>query len=502
MQSILSPHFTHMCDLLTPFCTDQSINNIRFLAVSGGADSIALLRMVVALCERAAWNATNRQTGENKRDKKNAKKCQNIHRMSTDFSDCVDRFDCTDDVEADWRQRLVVVHFDHAVRSDSAEDAEFVRKLAETHQLRYLIGRRDPTIPEGYRIVAADPTSVLPKKMPKDVPCSTVPSPLTILPRRFTLCETSESLVDTTVDTMEKTMENPTQPRCESIEQKLNESTERVKPAEISSHSEERLRAARYHFLRCEAERLGATSVLLAHTFDDQIETVLYRILRGTGIRGLGGIPYTRALGPTVRLVRPMLHIRRMEIEVALREIGQIWREDSSNRDSKYTRNRIRHELLPLLETQYASGVRNSLSRLSRLAMEVQQDIDSQLDTIYHTAVDISAVSVEQNNKCELKDKCSELNLMDKSPLPLPIIRVFRKPLELVSDYMVREIFQRLWREQRWSLAAMSFEHWNLLLQMVRSKTPRKNVFPGRIIITVKRNTLWFDISERVDTHE
>ncbi len=516
MQPILSSHFAHLCDLFIPFRTEQSINKVRFLAVSGGADSVALLRVVVALCERDAWNAINRQTSENKRDKKNAKKRQNIHRMSEGFSDCVDRFDCADntetndtelngmpeenarlvgrcaDVEGDWRQRWVVVHFDHAVRSDSAEDAEFVRKLAETHQLRYLIGRRDPTIPEGYRIVAADPTSVLPKEnVPKDVPSSAVLSSQTILPRRFTLCETSEPLEDTT--------ENTSQPRCESIEQKLSKSSERAKPAEMPPHSEERLRAARYHFLRCEAERLGATSVLLAHTFDDQIETVLYRILRGTGIRGLGGIPYTRALGPMVRLVRPMLHIRRVEIEAALREIGQNWREDSSNRDLKYTRNRIRHELLPLLETQYASGVRNSLSRLSRLATEVQQDIDTQLDTIYHAAVDISA---DQNDKYVLKNNGTELNMMNKLPSSLPIIRVFRKPLESVSDYMVREIFQRLWREQRWSLAAMSFEHWNLLLHMVRSKTPRKNVFPGRIIATVKRNTLWFDISERVDTHE
>lgn len=495
MQSILFPYFTHLCDQFTPKVSAQSINDTLLLAVSGGADSVALLCGVVALYERAVLEAKNSSTSENTHYEKNVINSKNIYFANSGIVDDAE----TADVETDWRQRLVVVHFDHAVRPDSGKDAEFVRHLAETHGLRFVIGRREPDTPTGYRITAADSKSAALRKKR----LSTVPASHTI-PQAFPI---SPILWDA-----------PKQDKMECVEKR-----------DAGVLSEERLRGARYQFLRCEAERLGATTILLAHTLDDQIETVLYRILRGTGIRGLGGIPPVRTLGPWVTLVRPMLHIRRVEIEAALREIGQSWREDSSNRDPKYTRNRIRHELLPLLESQYAPGVRESLSRLARLATEVQQDIDCQIETIYHLAVEIHIESFDKHIQTNIdsrndfpnrfSDSSSNIsvatsiqkditvkkdNTDTKSPniVPLPIIRVFRKPLETVSDYMVKEIFQRLWRDQRWSLAAMGFEHWNTLLQMVRGKLPRKNVFPGRIIVTVKRNTLWFDISERINTHE
>jgi tRNA(Ile)-lysidine synthase len=105
--------------------------------------------------------------------------------------------------------------------------------------------------------------------------------------------------------------------------------------------------------------------IATAHTQDDQAETVLMRILRGTGARGLAGIaPAQKAK----YLVRPLLTTSRQEIEAYLKTIGQPWREDSSNLDVVHTRNRIRHSLLPLLERDFNPAIRQTLADTAELA--------------------------------------------------------------------------------------------------------------------------------------
>jgi tRNA(Ile)-lysidine synthase len=112
--------------------------------------------------------------------------------------------------------------------------------------------------------------------------------------------------------------------------------------------------------------RRGALDkVATAHTLDDQAETVLLRILRGTGVRGLAGIaPQQRAK----KLVRPLLTITRQEVEAYLSAIHQTWRNDSSNLDLRHTRNRVRHTLLPLLETDFNPAIRQTLADMAEVA--------------------------------------------------------------------------------------------------------------------------------------
>ena len=100
-------------------------------------------------------------------------------------------------------------------------------------------------------------------------------------------------------------------------------------------------RKARYRFLKQTAGRLGARFVATAHTADDQAETILHRIVRGTGIRGLAGMARARRLGHAT-LVRPLLGVRRAELQAYLDAIGQPCRHDPSNLDPRFTRNRIR----------------------------------------------------------------------------------------------------------------------------------------------------------------
>lgn len=99
-----------------------------------------------------------------------------------------------------------------------------------------------------------------------------------------------------------------------------------------------------------------AAAVVLAHHADDQVETVLIRFLRGSGMSGLSGMSYCNARG----YVRPLLNISRADIEQYLRERDMTWCEDASNLDTKYLRNRIRHELLPLLE-DYNPAIRSAI---------------------------------------------------------------------------------------------------------------------------------------------
>jgi tRNA(Ile)-lysidine synthase len=108
-----------------------------------------------------------------------------------------------------------------------------------------------------------------------------------------------------------------------------------------------------------------ADKIATAHTLDDQAETVLMRIMRGTGTRGLAGIAPAQQ---TKYLVRPLLAINRREVEEYLKAKGQCWREDSSNLDLGHTRNRVRHTLLPLLEREFNPAIRQTLADLADIA--------------------------------------------------------------------------------------------------------------------------------------
>ena len=121
-------------------------------------------------------------------------------------------------------------------------------------------------------------------------------------------------------------------------------------------------RRARIAFFDEVRLKWGATAVALGHHADDQAETVLMRLLRGAGPDGLVGITYCNERG----YIRPLLEISRPEIEGFLTERGVTWREDASNRDTAFLRNRIRHELLPFLE-QYNPAVRERLAATAAL---------------------------------------------------------------------------------------------------------------------------------------
>jgi tRNA(Ile)-lysidine synthase len=124
-------------------------------------------------------------------------------------------------------------------------------------------------------------------------------------------------------------------------------------------------RRLRYAFFQRLVGEGRATRIAVAHTADDQAETVLAHIMRGTGPAGLAGI--YPVIGP---LVRPLLGVRREDLRSYLRGIGQTWREDATNKDLLRTRAKIREQLLPLLQRDFSPQIVDRLSDLARLSRE------------------------------------------------------------------------------------------------------------------------------------
>ncbi len=164
---------------------------------------------------------------------------------------------------------------------------------------------------------------------------------------------------------------------------------ERIQP---EGRSEEELRLLRYDwFATCPVD-----AILTGHTLDDQAETVLFRLARGTGPSGLAGVlPYTAE-----QIYRPLLALRREDLRNWLLSTGKGWREDSSNLDSTYRRNWIRKDLLPLLRRELNPEVDQSLANLAEIAFDESQWLEplvaKKLDELARPEVDWVVLDCER----------------------------------------------------------------------------------------------------------
>jgi tRNA(Ile)-lysidine synthase len=167
--------------------------------------------------------------------------------------------------------------------------------------------------------------------------------------------------------------------------------------AEEGSGLEAAARELRYEFFRSllgedEGTEAAMNKIATAHTLDDQAETVLMRLIRGTGPRGLGGI-YPRIMVEQEdgedhgEIIRPLLGIRRHELETYLKDLKQPWREDSSNADAKFTRNRVRSLVLPLLEQEFNPAVAESFSELAEIARDEEDYWENEISGWLGTVV-------------------------------------------------------------------------------------------------------------------
>jgi tRNA(Ile)-lysidine synthase len=196
-----------------------------------------------------------------------------------------------------------------------------------------------------------------------------------------------------------------------------------------------------------------ATAVVLAHHADDQAETVLMRLLRGSGMSGLAGMPYRNGRG----YVRPLLDISRAEIEAHLIDRGLVWREDGSNLDRSFLRNRIRHELLPLLE-RYNPSIRAGLTTTATLLSAENELLD---ELTIQAAGQICHETAHGPSCC--------IHLLTEQP-------------QALQRRIIRLILSRL----RGNLEQFTFLHVDAVCRMVVSSRPNARINLPQGIIAVK----------------
>jgi tRNA(Ile)-lysidine synthase len=230
-------------------------------------------------------------------------------------------------------------------------------------------------------------------------------------------------------------------------------------------------REIRYRFLKETAGRIGARYLMTAHTLNDQAETVLFRLLRGTGWRGAAGIAAAQAITQDLTLLRPMLSVTRDNVIDYLSGLGQSFVVDPSNSTADFTRNRIRNEVIPLLDDVMT---RHTAPQLARFAGQMQ-----------HWMTWIHAETARWSTSCVAMD--SEIR-----------IRINTEAFRQVPPVFQAEVIRSVWIRQGWPQQKMTEHHWNRCVELALSVPSGENMlFPGGIQAEIKDHQLW--LTRRVD---
>jgi tRNA(Ile)-lysidine synthase len=230
---------------------------------------------------------------------------------------------------------------------------------------------------------------------------------------------------------------------------------------------EENARKIRYDWLGQLADQQGCAWLATAHHADDQAETILHRLIRGTGIDGLVGIHRQDERWPGVQLIRPLLSHSREEIDQWLDSHGLQYRIDSSNLDLQFTRNRIRHEVIPILKELNPNAM-TAIGRLSDQAVEVKNWFVEEAILHFQKAFLVSEEGIH-------------LDLFH---------------LRSISAMILRELFRYIWRCQDWPMGEMTAWHWNRLVGVVTGEE-RVIELPGKI--RVRRRQKRIEITRKMD---
>lgn len=253
---------------------------------------------------------------------------------------------------------LSVVHFNHKLRGESDADEEFVRNLAREHDLEFYGDRGD---------VAAHAQE-------EGVSLETAARELRYEFFRSLMRSTAHAVRVPTLS--QNAQEGSGNPSDISVPTSRKSSETSGTPGDFSP----------------KRAQTALDEIATGHTLDDQAETVLMRIMRGAGIRGLAAI-YPRIDVEDDEgehcgeIVRPLLGMRRRELESYLKDIEQSWREDSTNAEHHFTRNRVRKLLVPLLEKEFNPRVAEGLAELAEIAREEEDYWENEVAGWMGTAV-------------------------------------------------------------------------------------------------------------------
>lgn len=200
-------------------------------------------------------------------------------------------------------------------------------------------------------------------------------------------------------------------------------------------------RQARYDFFRRVCQSFNSDFIATAHTMDDQAETVLLNLIRGTGIRGLRGIDARRKISSKTTLIRPLLIFRRDEIVEYTHRRNLKWREDSTNLLEEYSRNKIRLQLLPLLKESFNPQIVRTLARTSEIAKSYQKIISHHIENIYEKCT-------VQSNPSEIEVRVSLVQHLEKYVVTELFQEILSRNFDLVLSYeKIESIFDLIFAE-------------------------------------------------------
>ena len=265
--------------------------------------------------------------------------------------------------------------------------------------------------------------------------------------------------------------------RARGLECVLERQDVRAEAAAGKSNLEDTARRLRYAFFERVVAQGRASKIAVAHTADDQAETVLAHILRGTGPAGLAGI--YPAVGS---VVRPLLAERRADLREYLRCLGQVWREDASNRDLSRQRARIREQLVPLLERDFSPAAVKHLASLASLAREQE--------TFWNALVEDRFRSLVQQDAGGLTIGAQDLLA------PLEISRATGPEGASALRTLSERLTRRLYRQLRGTFAGLAATHVDQVLRLASaSPSGRTAELPAGVRVEKAFDRLVFSVS-------
>lgn len=223
-------------------------------------------------------------------------------------------------------------------------------------------------------------------------------------------------------------------------------------------------REVRYDFLERAAQSFGANYIATAHTLDDQAETILLNLIRGSGIRGLQGIAERKSLGRGLTLLRPFFSFKKSELLKYAEHRNLKWREDATNNILVYSRNKVRQVLIPLLEREFNPNIVEILSRISEIAKSVQKLVNRAISDLLDNYVDyISA------------DEC----------------RLDTLKIKHYDSFIIGEMIQNIISEN-FGIPPISYQKVDSIYKLLASESGRSIQIARNITVFKDRDSLYF----------
>ena len=230
---------------------------------------------------------------------------------------------------------------------------------------------------------------------------------------------------------------------------------------------EETARIRRYQFLIQTAKKNGYQKIAVAHNSDDQVETFLHRLIRGAGLKGLTGISYKVNM-QGIEIIRPLLNCSREEIEFYLGKFKIKYCLDESNYEVKFTRNKIRHKLLPFLEKEYNPNIKNVLYNTAENIQQAYGFIEKETEGAFKRYV-------KKEGSC---------------------VKIKTDNLKKIHPYILKEIVRKAVAEVKGDLLRFEYAHW-MEIESLLYERPQSSIVDLPQGVWVKKVKGWLIIARR-----